>query len=72
MVKRKQNKMKRHIVASLITLFIISTIVGLGYSMILYPQLMVSIFIYSALATFIVAIYQLVLIHLKKEDDEKI
>ena len=64
--------MKRHIVASLITLFIISTIVGLGYSMILYPQLMVSIFIYSALATFIVAIYQLVLIHLKKEDDEKI
>ena len=72
MVKRKQNKMKRHIKASLITLLIISAIVGLGYSMVLYPQLMVSIFIYSALATFIVAIYQLVLIHLKKEDDEKI
>lgn len=64
--------MKRHIKASLITLLIISAIVGLGYSMVLYPQLMVSIFIYSALATFIVAIYQLVLIHLKKEDDEKI
>ena len=72
MVKRKQNKMKRHIKASLITLLIISAIVGLGYSMVLYPQLMVSIFIYSALATFIVAIYQLVLLNIKKEDDEKI
>lgn len=64
--------MKRHIKASLITLLIISAIVGLGYSMVLYPQLMVSIFIYSALATFIVAIYQLVLLNIKKEDDEKI
>lgn len=64
--------MKRHIKASLITLLIISAMVGLGYLIILYPQLLVSIFIYSALATFVVAIYQLVLIHLKKEDDEKI
>jgi uncharacterized membrane protein len=60
--------MKRHIKASLITLLIISAIVGLGYSMILYPQLMVSIFMCLALAVVVVAIYQLVLIHLKKED----
>ena len=64
--------MKRHIKASLITLLIISAIVGLTYSMILYPQLMVSIFMYSALATFVVAIYQLVLLHIKKEDNEEI
>jgi uncharacterized membrane protein len=63
--------MKRHIKASLITLLIISAIVGLGYSMILYPQLLVSIFIYSTLAVVVVAIYQLVLIHLKKEDNDK-
>lgn len=60
--------MKRHIKASLITLLIISAIVGLGYSMILYPQLLVSIFIYSALAVVVVAIYQLVLLNIKKED----
>jgi hypothetical protein len=60
--------MKRHIKASLITLLIISSIVGLGYSMILYPQLLVSIFMYSTLAVVVVAIYQLVLINLKKED----
>lgn len=60
--------MKRHIIASLITLLIISAIVGLGYSMILYPQLMVDIFMYSALAVVVVAIYQLVLLHIKKED----
>jgi len=64
--------MKRHIKASLITLLIISAIVGLGYSMILYPQLLVSIFMYSTLAVVVVAIYQLVLIHLKKEDNEEI
>ena len=68
MVKRKQNKMKRHIKASLITLLIISAIVGLGYSMILYPQLLVRIFMYSTLAVVVVAIYQLVLLHIKKED----
>ena len=61
--------MKRHIKASLITLLIISAIVGLGYSMILYPQLLVSI---SALVVVVVVIYQLVLIHLKKEDNEEI
>ena len=72
MVKRKQNKMKRHIKASLITLLIISTIVGLGYSMILYPQLLVDIFMYSTLAVVVVAIYQLVLLHTKKEDNEEI
>ena len=60
--------MKRHIKASIITLLIISAIVGLGYSMILYPQLLVGIFMYSALAVVVVAIYQLVLLHLKKED----
>jgi hypothetical protein len=60
--------MKRHIKASLITLLIISAIVGLGYSMILYPQLLVGIFMYSSLAVVVVAIYQLVLLHLKKED----
>lgn len=64
--------MKRHIKASLITLLIISAIVGLTYSMILYPQLLVSIFMCLALAIAVVAIYQLVLIHLKKEDDEEI
>ena len=64
--------MKRHIKASLITLLIISAMVGLGYSIILYPQLMVSIFMCLALAAFVVAIYQLVLIHLKKEDNEEI
>lgn len=60
--------MKRHIKASLITLLIISAIVGLGYSMILYPQLLVGIFMYSSLAVVVVTIYQLVLLHLKKED----
>ena len=60
--------MKRHIKASLITLLIISAIVGLGYSMILYPQLLVRIFMYSTLAVVVVAIYQLVLLHIKKED----
>lgn len=60
--------MKRHIKASLITLLIISAIIGLGYSMILYPQLLVSILIYSALAVVVIAIYNLVLINLKKED----
>ena len=64
--------MKRHIKASLITLLIISAIVGLAYSMVLYPQLMVSIFMCLALAVVVVAIYQLVLIHLKKEDNEEI
>jgi|688.fasta_scaffold32774_13 hypothetical protein len=64
--------MKRHIKASLITLLIISAIVGLGYLMILYPKLLVSIFMYSTLAVVVVAIYQLVLIHLKKEDNEEI
>jgi uncharacterized membrane protein len=64
--------MKRHIKASLITLLIMSAIVGLGYSMILYPQLLVSIFMCLALAVVVVAIYQLVLIHLKKEDNEEI
>jgi len=62
--------MKRHIKASLITLLIISAIVGLVYSMILYPQLMVDIFMCSALAVVVVAIYQLVLINLKKKDNE--
>jgi len=60
--------MKRHIKASLITLLIISAIVGLVYSMILYPQLLVSILVYSTLAVVVVAIYNLVLINLKKED----
>ena len=64
--------MKIHIKASLITLLIISVIVGLGYSMVLYPQLLVSIFMCLALAVVVVAIYQLVLIHLKKEDNEEI
>lgn len=64
--------MKRHIKASLITLLIISVLVGLGYLMILYPQILVDIFMYLALAAFVVAIYQLVLLHIKKEDDEKI
>lgn len=64
--------MKRHIKASLITLLIISAMVGLGYSIILYPQLMVDIFMCLALAAFVVAIYQLVLLSIKKEDDEKI
>jgi uncharacterized membrane protein len=60
--------MKRHIKASLITLLIISSIVGLGYSIIHYPQISISIFMYSALAVVVVAIYQLVLLHIKKED----
>lgn len=58
--------MKRHIKASIITLLIISVIVGLGYSMILYPKLLLSIFMCLALAVVVVAIYQLVLINIKK------
>lgn len=58
--------MKKHIKASLITLLIISAMVGLGYSMVLYHQLLVGIFMYSALVVVVVAIYKLVLINLKK------
>jgi len=58
--------MKRHIKASLITLAILAVFVGLGYLNKLYPQLMVSIFIYSALAVVVVAIYNLVLLNIKK------
>jgi hypothetical protein len=60
--------MKRHIKASIITLLIISAIIGIGYSMILYPQLLVSIFMFLALAVVVVAIYNLVLINLNKQD----
>jgi len=58
--------MKTHIKASLITLLIISAIIGLVYSMIFYPQLLVDIFMYIALVVVVVAIYQLVLINIKK------
>ena len=64
--------MKKHIKASIITLLIISAIVELVYSMILYPQLMVDIFMCSALVVVVISIYQLVLLNIKKEDNEKI
>ena len=66
MVKRKQNKMKRHIKASLITLLIVSAMVGLGYLIILYPKLSVDIFMYLILAAVVVFIYQLVLFYITK------
>jgi len=64
--------MKRHIKASLITLAILAAFVELGYLIILYPQLMLSIFIYSALAVVVVAIYNLVLLNIKKDNNEEI
>ena len=60
--------MKTKIKASLITMFIISAIVEIGYLMILYPKLLVGIFMYLALAVVVVAIYQLVLKNLNKKD----
>mgnify|MGYP003661316714 CR=1 FL=1 len=58
--------MKRHIVASLITLLIVSAMVGLGYLIILYPKLSVDIFMYLILAAVVVFIYQLVLFYITK------
>lgn len=58
--------MKRHIKASLITLLIVSAMVGLGYLIILYPKLSVDIFMYSVLAAVVVFIYQLVLFYITK------
>ena len=60
--------MKTQIKASLITLLIISAIIGFGYLLILIPKLLVSIFMCIALAVVVVAIYNLVLININKED----
>jgi hypothetical protein len=64
--------MKRHIKASLITAAILAAFVELGYLIILYPKLLGSIFMYSALAVVVVAIYNLVLLNINKDDNEKI
>ena len=64
--------MKRHIKAFLITSTILAAFVGLGLTVAFYPEFILNLIIISSMITACVALYMVVLIHLKKEDDENI
>ena len=64
--------MKRHIKASLITLAILAAFVGLVLTAAFYPASVVVISAFYPASVVIIPIYQLVLINLKKQDNEEI
>jgi uncharacterized membrane protein (DUF485 family) len=64
--------MKRHIKAFLITIAILAAFVGLTLLAAFYPEFMINGILITSMIAVCVALYMIVLLNIKKEDNEKI